>query len=511
MTNHFEDYFKILQSVPVEEITEHSYRTALENLLNAIVSKHNLKLKILHEPKRQAGFGAPDFKVSGAASIVGYVENKKIEEKLSKTIKTDQIKKYKALNDNILLTNYIEFVWLKGDDIQNETLCSELDLQNHKATLQPEKIAAVELLITKFFSQPPAKIGNAKKLANALAVRAKYLKDFLKEELQHQLSEGNQDKLFGLYETFKQHVFHELTIDEFADAFAQTLAYGLFLAKLNAEAKPVTLQNAKDFIPNSFKLIRELVDFLDELNDKQYSSTKWIVEEVLTIMNNLDLAEIQRSLFYRSTKTTNLLNETDYSFKDPFIYFYEDFLAAYDKTLRKAKGVYYTPPPIVNFIVRAIDDILQKEFAIKDGLADMNQVTVLDFATGTGTFLVDIIQRIIEKSPAKTAQRRQLVKEHILKNLYGFEYLIAPYTIAHLKLSQYLKDAGYPLENDERLQVYLTNTLEPADIQTKISLLPALSEETRKAQEVKEKKYSSSPAIRHIPGTAKTRASIKYF
>ena len=373
MTNYFDTYFKTLQSTAIEDITEHSHRTALENLLNAIVKKHKLNIKILHEPKRQAGFGAPDFKISGAASIIGYVENKKIEEKLSKTIKTDQVKKYKALNDNILLTNYIEFVWLKGEDMQSETLCSELDLQNSKAVINPVKVEAVEALITKFFSQPPAKIGNAKKLAQALAVRAKYLKDFLKEKLQNQLTDGNHDKLFGLFETFRQHVFQELTIDEFADAFAQTLAYGLFLAKLNAEAKEITLQNAKEFIPNSFKLIKELVDFLDELNDKRYSTTKWIVEEVLTIMNNLQLNEIQRSLFYRSTKTTNLFNETDYSFKDPFIYFYEDFLAAYDKTLRKAKGVYYTPPPIVNFIVRAIDDILQKEFDIKDGLADLDK------------------------------------------------------------------------------------------------------------------------------------------
>lgn len=489
METYFNDYFKKLQATPLEKITEHSHRGKLEILLNKIASKQKHALKILHKPKRKAGFGAPDFKVTCSGDIVGYIENKKIEEKLSKTLKTDQIKKYLALNDNILLTNYFEFVWLKNGETKTEILCSEVDIQNRKAKLNAERVAAVEALITKFFSQPPKQIGNAKKLAEALAVRAKYLKDFLKEELEHQQEESNRDKLFGLYETFKEFVFHELTIDEFADAFAQTLAYGLFLAKLNAEAKQVTLLNAKEFIPNSFKLIRELVDFLDELKNERYSSTKWIVEEVLTIMNNLDLNEIQRSLFYRSSKTTDLFNEPNYnySFKDPFIYFYEDFLAAYDKALRKAKGVYYTPPPIVNFIVRAIDDILQKDFNIKDGLADMNKVTVLDFATGTGTFLVDIIQCIIEKTLAKTADRRLLVKEHILKNLYGFEYLITPYTIAHLKLSQYLKDAGYPLENDERLQVYLTNTLEPASRQARITLLPALSEETKLAQKVKDK------------------------
>lgn len=486
MITYFNDYFKVLQSKPIEEITEHSHRTPLENLLNAIAQHHKYKLQILHEPKRQQGFGAPDFKISNSGSIVGYVENKKSDENLSKLYNSNQIKKYKALNDNILLTNYKEFVWIKGDEVTSKTLFTDWDLLNRTATLNEKNVHEVEELILKFYSQPPVKIATAKKLAEALAVRAKYLKDFLNEELTDQHNNNKQDKLIGLYETFKTYVFHELTIEEFADAFAQNLAYGLFLAKLNAKAQQVTLLNAKEFIPHSFELIRELVDFLDELKNKQYAPTRWIVEEVLTIMNNFDQQEIQRSLFYRRVKATDIFDETNYSFTDPFIYFYEHFLAAYDKALRKAKGVYYTPPPIVNFIVRAIDDILKTSFNIKDGLADMNKVTVLDFATGTGTFLVDIMQRIIDNTLPKTADRRLMVKEHILKNLYGFEYLIAPYTIAHLKLSQYLKDAGYPLESSERLQVYLTNTLEPIYKQIKIPLLPGLTKETQLAQKVKD-------------------------
>ncbi|MGI8951138.1 MAG: type ISP restriction/modification enzyme [Chitinophagaceae bacterium] len=511
--NYFETYFKELQSKPFEEITEHSHRTSLENLLNAIASKQNNKLLIIQEAKRTSGFGVPDFKVTNTGSIVGYVENKKIDEKLTKIINSNQIKKYKALRDNILLTNYIEFVLLKGDEVTSKTLCTEWDLLNRNTKLNDKNVEEVEGLILEFFSEPPLKIATAKKLADALAIRAKYLKDILKEELELQHRENRADKLMGLYETFKENIFHELTIDEFADAFAQTLAYGLFLAKLNADTKTITLNNAKEFIAHNFELIRELVDFLDELKNPQYSPTKWIVEEVLTIMNNLDLPEIQRSLFYRTKKTTDLFGETDFNFKDPFIYFYEDFLAAYDKKLRKSKGVYYTPPPIVNFIVRAIDDILKSSFNIKAGLADMNKVTVLDFATGTGTFLVDIIQRILDTEPANTAQRRKLVKDHILKNLYGFEYLIAPYTIAHLKLSQYLKDAGYPLQNGERLNVFLTNTLEPADKQIKIKLLPALSQETRSAQEVKEKKIlvitGNPPYAGHSKNPSETKLHLK--
>ena len=154
--------------------------------------------------------------------------------------------------------------------------------------------------------------------------------------------------------------------------------------------------------------------------------------------------------------------------------------------MRKSRGVYYTPPPIVNFIIRAVDDILKENFGIRDGLADNKRVTVLDFACGTGTFLLEVFQRIFDNIGGADSGRADLiVREHILKNLFGFEYLIAPYTIAHLKLSQYLRDQGHPLSGDERLQVFLTNTLEPVEPQANF-LLPAISAEVEAAQVVKE-------------------------
>ena len=167
--------------------------------------------------------------------------------------------------------------------------------------------------------------------------------------------------------------------------------------------------------------------------------------------------------------------------RDPFIYFYEDYLKAYDPGMRESRGVYYTPPPVVNFIVRAVDDILKDGFGISDGLADHKRVTLLDFACGTGTFLLEVFQRIFENIGGSDAGRAGLiVREHFLKNIFGFEYLIAPYTIAHLKLSQYLKDKGHPLAADERLQVFLTNTLEPVEPQANL-LLPAISAEVEAA------------------------------
>ena len=155
--------------------------------------------------------------------------------------------------------------------------------------------------------------------------------------------------------------------------------------------------------------------------------------------------------------------------------------------MRKGRGVYYTPPPIVNFIVRAVDDILKDSFGIRDGLADHSKVTVLDFACGTGTFLLEVFERIFDNIGGPDAGRADaVVREHITKNLFGFEYLIAPYTIAHLKLSQYLKDKSHPLHGDERLQVFLTNTLEPVEPQYD-SYFPAISREVEAAQRVKER------------------------
>jgi len=487
MLENFTTYFKSLQDQNIADITEHSHRGVLETLLKSVADK---SIKILHEPKREGKFGSPDFKVTCSESIVGYIENKKINENLDKILKSEQIKKYQSLSDNLLLTNYIEWIWIKDQKIlKKETLCFLTDVENKRGKLDKAKVEAVETLLKAFFSQSPKQIGDAKKLANALAVRAKILKEFLFEELERQKKEHNEGRLYSLFEVFKKYVFHDIksenyTSTDFADTFSQNLVYSLFLAKLNAGSNPVALDTAKRYIPVSFELIRELVGFLDELNNKEYQETKWIVEEVLTILNNINLGEIQKSL-----STTNRKKDSDgFLIKDPYVYFYEDFLAAYDKKLRKAKGVYYTPPAVVNFIVRAIDDILIKTFGIKEGLADHKKVTVLDFATGTGTFLLEVFQQIFNKLPQKSGKKNSLIKEHLLKNMYGFEYLIAPYTIAHLKLSQFLKDNGYDLENNERLQIYLTNTLEPLEKQEKVPFLPALTEESKQAQEIKDKK-----------------------
>ncbi|MFM8607803.1 MAG: N-6 DNA methylase, partial [Hyphomicrobiales bacterium] len=488
----FETYLKALRKTPVEQKTEHTDRGAMEALLQSLAALQNSSTNVQHEPKRNEK-GAPDFKVQNNASIIGYVENKKIGENLDKILKTEQIAKYQTLSRNIIVNDYLEWIWLRdGKIVAREKLCYESDLENRKAALKPDHVKRVADLIFGFLSVAPEGVGRASELALALATRAHLLRDYLAEELVRQEKDKSQDRLFGLYGAFKTQVFHDLTLQEFADAFAQTLAYGLFLAALNSERDIVTLRNAPDYVPSSFRLFRELVEYLPLLNSASYTEIKWVVEEILNIINTMDVAAIHEDLSFQNRKASSrkvqAKDEEEWRLfsKDPFIYFYEDFLGKYDAKLKKSRGVYYTPPPVVNFIVRAIDDILKDTFGIADGLADHKRVTVLDFACDTGTFLVEVLEKIFETIGPDSGKRDLIIKEHILKNIFGFEFLIAPYTIAHLKLSQYLNERQYKLTEKERLQIYLTNTLEPIEPQKNFNL-PELTRETEAAQSIKDK------------------------
>lgn len=465
-------------------------------MLNEAAAEADDRLRVRHEPRGDKdGGGRPDFMITRDARVVGYVENKQIDDSLDKLIRSDQIKKYQRLSENLLLTDYLEFVWLrKGQDPQRARLAHSTDLSAKTLALKAEATDQVGKLLRAFFSTAPQNIGRGQTLAVELATRAALLRDFLTEELVRQQKDNDLGKLHGLYAAFRDQIFHDLDIKAFADAFAQMLAYGLFLARLNAgQGVEVTLDNVRKFIPGSFSLIRELVRFLEEMDEPEYRPSRWVVDEILSIVNGIDLAAIHNDLSFRARKAISRKikagDEEEHRLfeKDPFIYFYEDFLKAYDPAMRKGRGVYYTPPPVVNFIVRAIDDILKGTFGIADGLADHKRVTVLDFATGTGTFLLEVFERIFDSIGGPESGRADgIVREHLTKNIYGFEYLIAPYTIAHLKLSQYLRDKGHPLQDQERLQVFLTNTLEPVEPQPNW-LMPALADEVAGAQEVKDK------------------------
>jgi hypothetical protein len=346
----FDQYLLALRRTPLDEKTEFTDRLALETLLQGMVHRTGSNALVQHEPKRVKDKGAPDFKIKSRGLILGYVENKVIDEKLDRVLKSDQMKKYQSLSRNIILTDYLNFIWLNKQGVQRETLCYANDLTNPRFRLRDDRILSVGKIIGGFLSIAPDGIGQAQELALALATRSQLLRDYLGEELSRQERQHTEARLYGLFQVFRSHVFHELGLKEFADAFAQMLAYGLFLARLNSGTQAITLHNARQHVPISFRLIRELVDFLVELEQDEYRDVRWVVEEVLSIVNALDLAAIHEDLSFRSRRAVNRklkakdAEEWRLFSRDPFIYFYEDYLAKYDAKMKKARGVYYCIP-----------------------------------------------------------------------------------------------------------------------------------------------------------------------
>lgn len=293
MNDVFERYLLSLRQDRGEK-TELSDRGALETLLKAAAHAADPSIRVIHEAKKVRGKGGPDFKVMKAAMILGYVEDKTIGENLDQVLKSDQIARYKQLSNNILLTDYLRFIWIKDGKVNGRELIALADdLKGRPKKPREDRIAAVSTLLRGFFSAAPEGIGQSRKLALALATRSHFLRDYLDSELRRQEKEHAEGRLYGLYQVFRDQVFHELRLSEFADAFAQMLAYGLFLARLNADTKEVTLANARQFVPGSFRLIRELVQFLDELSAPEYAEIRWVVEEILSIVNGLKLRSDQ--------------------------------------------------------------------------------------------------------------------------------------------------------------------------------------------------------------------------
>ena len=225
MKDVLENYLRSLRQ-DRDKKNELSDRAALEALLNAAARAADPGIHIIHEAKKVAGSGAPDFKVMKAAMILGYVENKTIGENLDQVLKSDQIRRYKALSNNILLTDYLQFIWIKDGKVNGrENIAFPGDLEGRAKKLREDRVKAVSDLLRGFFSIAPEGIGHAQQLALALATRSHFLRDFLDRELRRQEKEHREGRLYGLYQIFRDQVFHELALGEFADAFAQMLAY----------------------------------------------------------------------------------------------------------------------------------------------------------------------------------------------------------------------------------------------------------------------------------------------
>lgn len=474
---------------------EHTHRTALQNLLQAIKDNQDKqnKISIKQEPNNdKEGRGAPDFLITKDFLTLGYIENKRVNANLDNIIKSDQILKYTKLSPNIILTDYLRFILLSLNEKNEVIVCKEVkicSLDEIKSVIKNKslldtKTQELNELFSIFFAKIPNPINSALEFANHLSLRTRILKDEL-------LLSNENEAILSLFNTFKETLYKELSYEEFCDSFAQTLTYSLFLAKLNNDTtKEIDLNNAKKFIPKSFPLIRSMSGFLDD-SFENLENIKWLLEEIINIINHIDITSIIKEL--NKTSEKDLFNRNILStHKDPYLHFYETFLASYDPKLREVRGVYYTPAPVVIFIINAIDEILKQDFNHKKGLSEAldKNITLLDFATGTGTFLLEAFRKALEPISKNSVNYNP---KALIDKFCGFEFLIAPYTIAHLKISQSFKEEfNSPLNDDESLKIALTNTLyfksiskEQNDQNTLFTLID-LTKEFKKAQKIKE-------------------------
>ncbi|MFP6189089.1 type ISP restriction/modification enzyme [Helicobacter pylori] len=467
------EYLEGIKDLTPKE-NELAHRLSLYNLLNRLKDHFNKEFKIEHEPKKDKQGGQPDFRVSYQGLNIGHIENKRVGTNLNQLLKSDQVLKYLELNPNLMLTDYLNFVWV-GKDEENKPLIkreiSIASLDELSKPLKPNPQTERDLIgfFRGFFNYEAAPITNAKDFATHLSAPTRYLKDAL---IQYQ----KDTHVSSIFNNFKEYLYKELSFEDFSDALAQTLTYSLFIAKLNHPFEKINLDNVRSSIPKNFAVIREMADFLKKLD--AIKEIQWLLNEILSLINHVDMDSIIKDL-----------NDD----KDPYLHFYETFLSAYDPKLRESKGVYYTPDSVVKFIINALDSLLKTHFkdaplGLKSAL-DNENIKLLDFATGTGTFLLEAFRKALETR--KTSDGGTSTKEdkyqNLLKQFYGFEYLIAPYAIAHLNLSQAFKEEfKKPLKENDALQIILTNTLiQPSEIVAYRGLSPIFEKELSNAQEIK--------------------------
>ncbi|MBO1062589.1 MAG: N-6 DNA methylase [Aphanizomenon flos-aquae CP01] len=421
---------------------ERSHYPSLKRLIEDLMIGINARIE---EKGNQAGI--PDLTIRKNDRILGYIEAKDIHIDLGKIQKTAQIKRYLESNIgyNLILTNYLEFWWYV--DGECEKTAKLADLEEGKIILI-NNLQPIRELLQLFLNQTAKDINNYYDLAKEMAAYTKTIRNAIQSSLE---IETTTEELNQLKSTFKKLLLLDIDNDKFADMYAQTIAYGLFTAKIGHAQNPgqfaFNRTTASIYITDRIPFLKGLFDLV--LGTDSVSKIHKSIENLIDLFNTIDMTNILEN-FGQETRT-----------EDPVIHFYETFLAAYESSLRKSRGVYYTPEPVVNFIVRSVDNILDQVFDLEYGLGN-RKVTILDPATGTGTFLYAVIKQI--RDNVANFDIRQwnnfLRGARLLNRLFGFELLMTPYTIAHLKLGLLLGDLGYKFVPEERLKVYLTNALE---------------------------------------------------
>jgi very-short-patch-repair endonuclease len=469
--------------------TEHTFRGDLQQLLESVVPD----IQATNEPKRQS-CGAPDYILTKKEIPVGFIEAKDIGDKdldgAKKTGNKEQFDRYKASLNNLIFTDYLNFHLYRDGEFVTKISIGVISTDNSKIVPLPENFAMFENLIKDFCSHISQTIKSSKKLAEMMAGKARLLSDVIEKALTSDENKNEDSTLKDQMTAFQQILIHDITPKGFADVYAQTIAYGMFAARLHDPTLPTfSRQEAAELIPKSNPFLRKLFGYIagPDIDDR----IKWIVDSLVEIFLACNVEEILKNY----GKTTKM--------EDPIIHFYETFLSEYDPKLRKARGVWYTPQPVVNFIVRAVDDILKTEFDLPQGLADtsktkikvnvqgktvdqeVHKVQILDPATGTGTFLAETIKHIHKKFKGQQGIWSNYVETHLLPRLNGFELLMASYAMAHLKLDLLLTETGYKPTTNQRFRVYLTNSLEEHHQDTGTLFANWLSSEANEANHIK--------------------------
>ena len=478
--------------------TEHSYRGALEQLMQTLLPK----LRIVNEPKR-VKCGAPDYIASRKDGMpVFYIEAKDIGDNdldgRNPHGHKEQFTRYKQALDYIIFTDYLDFhLYEHGEFVDSVRI----------AEVKGDKIVAINENEEKFLNliehvgnNAIQSITSASRLAKLMAGKARLLANIIEQAMNEDADSYANDNLRGQYQAFKDVLIQELKPTDFADIYAQTIAYGMFAARLHDDTpEDFSREEAARLIPKTNPFLRQIFNNLagNDLDDR----IAWVVDDLVTVFQATNIEKIMKT--YGQDKLHH----------DPMIHFYEDFLAEYNPKLRKSKGVWYTPQPVVSFIVRAVDEILQKEFNLLDGLADYSmiekevaaeqsrdgrtkdgmkhekrryhRVQILDPATGTGTFLAEVVNQIYDRYRDQQGIWQQYVDQHLLPRLNGFEILMASYAVAHLKLDMLLGETGYQHQTDKRLHVYLTNSLEESNNEPRTLFAQWLSREATEANLIK--------------------------
>ena len=466
---------KIAKITNQGDAREESYYASLEELLGKLAQSFGKgKIHITTLPKSTEA-GNPDFRVwDGKQHVVGYVEAKApTVENLDAIEVSEQLKRYRGTFPNLILTNFFEFRLYRNGILVEKALIARPFIVHKLKTIPPlEKEPDFTKLMEAFYSFSLPKVYNAKNLAIELAKRTRFLKEeVIVEELAEEEKAG-KGFILGFYEAFRQFLISGLSKEDFADLYSQTITYGLFAACMRAK-NGFNRKLAYDNIPRTIGILRDVFRFIS-LEDVPVQM-KWVIDDIAEVLSVADVNKLLQE-YFREGKG-----------KDPVVHFYETFLAEYDPKTREKRGVYYTPEPVVSYIVRSLHHILKDRFGKADGIAS-NTVTVLDPASGTLTFLAEAAKLAVDEFTSKYGEgdKEGFIKEHILKNFYAFELMMAPYAVGHLKMSFLLEELGYSLQKDDRFKLYLTNTLDMEELeQTSLPGMASLSEESRLAGAVK--------------------------